>query len=167
MTSLPSGVPSLPASPKITEMSLLAVDDWKSIASAHVAAAETLLASDPPHPNEALYLAGFALEVALKGKICLEGLPIGGLSHNLADLLYRAQIYRPAKVTQVPDISRAKVSFLAQAPANFPYTYWQLFSYIYAKWDNQIRYSVGSTSTLDSQEFVAVVKEMVTWIWLA
>lgn len=157
--------PTLLASPTITDFGRMTSADWQRIADDQLIAAETLINAASPCPNEALYLAGFALEVALKGKICLEGLSIGAKTHNLADLLYRSQILRAARATPVSAAARANVPFLATAGAT--YSYWQLFSYIYGKWDNQIRYNVGSNSVADSQEFVAAVKEMVAWIWTA
>ena len=133
--------------------------EWLGIAQRHLAAAETLLAAAPAHPDEAVYFAGFALEVALKGKGAREGIAVEPV-HDLEELLVRSQVLREAKAATIPPPVVARLGF-SQA------TYWDLFKFAALNWDNELRYNVASVTPAMASDFVRAARELVDWLWKA
>jgi hypothetical protein len=138
----------------------LPIAGWQKIAQSALAAATVLANHSPPQPHEALYLAGFALEVALKGKGLQEGVAVDPI-HDLEELLVRSQILRPAKGMIVAGNVAAKQGLPISA------TYWDLFDIIRSQWFNELRYSVGSVRPTVAADFVDIVRELEGWLWNA
>ena len=136
------------------------ISGWQSIARSHLTSAEILANHMPPQPHEALYLAGFALEVALKGKTLQEGIAIEP-THDLEELLVRSQILREAKRTTIPTSAETALGLPAGT------TYWDLFDIVLSAWFNELRYSVGSATPRAAVDFVSTVKELEGWLWTA
>lgn len=148
------------ARPKPRKASSLNAAEWRQLTDGTMRSAKALLALTPPQAHDALYLAGFALETALKGKTLMEGIPPLE-THDLTELMYCAQIYRKLKADPVPSAVNARIG-------SGPYPkYEDLFDFLVKNWDNEKRYSVTGTSISDATEFVTAVEEMVAWIWTA
>jgi hypothetical protein len=167
---LTPGIPSpsfqLPTAPKLPSSELRVVD-WEEVAKRYLLAAESLIQAEPGHPDQALYMAGFALELALKRTIKKRDIPIqqhmGTMTHNLLHLLFFSQLYMEARQTVMLSGAIQNVGFLTGAtPPGF--TYWELFTHIYSKWYNEFRYSTGNTTYAEATDFVQAVKEMMAWI---
>ena len=145
--------------PRAKEPNDISVAEWRAIADSNLGAAHALLVPDPPFAHHALYLAGFAVEVALKGKCILQGIPLKK-DHSLLDLLLRSQLLRPAQATTIPaDVVDTDLG-------GVPYgTYFDLFRFLGSAWHNELRYSLASKA--NASEFVQGAREMVRWLWIA
>jgi hypothetical protein len=128
----------------------LKTGDWQRLTTSNLTAATALLN---------LYLAGFALETALKGKTYMEGIEPES-TRDLKELLYASQVFRAAKATAVPYAVSTRLG------AVYP-TYLDLFGYLVNTWDNELRYSAAGSALANAREFVMAVEEMVGWIWTA
>jgi len=138
----------------------LPIAGWQAIAQSHLAAATILASHTVPQPDEALYLAGFALEVTMKGKGLQEGVAVDPI-HDLEELFVRSQVLRPARATRIPATSASALKLAADT------TYWDLFDFVRSQWFNELRYSVGNTLPETAVNFVDTVKELEGWIWAA
>lgn len=138
----------------------LPVAGWQAMAQSRLAAAAVLAAHAAPRPQEAVYLAGFALELALKGKGLQEGVAVDPI-HDLEELLVRSQALRPARTTVVSPATATALGFSPGA------TYWQLFDLVRSQWHNEVRYGGGKTMPHEAKTFVAIVQELEGWLWSA
>jgi hypothetical protein len=136
------------------------VASWRAMAQGHLEGATVLANHVDPRPHEALYMAGFALELALKGKGLQEGVAVEAI-HDLEELLVRSQALRSARATTLP---AEKASALRLAPGA---TYWHLFDFVRSNWINERRYSDTRVPTHVARGFIHAVKELEGWLWTA
>jgi hypothetical protein len=152
--------PIVPKNPlTVRNPNTLPSTDWLAIAQSHLTAAKLLAGHATPQPHEAIYLAGFALEVALKGKGLVENIAVDP-THDLEELLVRSQVLRKARTQAVPAAAITRLGFPAP-------TYLDLFIFIKSQWHNELRYSVGTATPNAATEFATAVEEMVNWLWAA
>jgi len=133
--------------------------NWLALAQSNLQAATALATHTSPQPHEAVYLAGFALELALKGKGLLEGVGLPEI-HALEELWVRSQLLRKSRTDPVPTATAGRWQF-------DPVIGWDVFMHVNSRWHNEQRYSVGTTTANDAREFVDAVSELVRWLWTA
>jgi HEPN domain-containing protein len=132
-------------------------EEWTALAKRHLEAAKLLANNEPSHPEDAVYLAGFALEVALKGKTVAEKVPLSKL-HDLTELLYRSQLLRSAREQILLD----KLASELQLPSNISYL--EFFEYLFGYWNNQMRYSITRLEVEQTKSYLMQTEEAIRWI---